>query len=211
MIDRGATVLFQGDSITDNGRTKEVLIPNHTIAMGWGYTGIISGALLEARPRDDLKFFNRGISGDRIIDMYARWNLDALNIKPDVLSILIGVNDTWHGFASNNGVDVKRYAAIYRLLLSHTREVLPAIQFVLCEPFVLKCGPVEGPWVDEIAQRQEVVRDLAGEFDAVLVPFQAALDAKLTDAPPEHWADDGVHPTPAGHVVLARCWMDAVS
>ena len=210
MIDSGATILFQGDSITDNGRTQEVLIPNHVAAMGWGYTGIVSGTLLEARPEDDLKFLNRGVSGNRIIDMYARWNLDAINLKPDILSILIGVNDTWHGFELGNGVDLKRFAAIYRLLLSHTREVLPAIKFVLCEPFVLKCGVVEGAWVDEIAQRQEVVRDLAIEFDAVLVPFQAALDAKLTEAPPEYWTDDGVHPTPAGHIILARCWMDTV-
>jgi acyl-CoA thioesterase I len=154
--------------------------------------------------------YNRGISGNRVVDLYARWRVEAINLEPDIISILIGVNDTWHGFMYNNGVEVERYTTIYRLLLEYTRQQLPHIQLVLCEPFVLQCGVVSEAWVAEMDQRRASVHKLATEFDAVFVPFQRALNDPLRHGPPEYWAADGVHPTPAGHRLLADCWLQHV-
>jgi lysophospholipase L1-like esterase len=141
----------------------------------------------------------------RIIDLYARILSDTINLKPDLLSILIGVNDTWHGKQHSNGVPVPKYARVYREFLSEARAALPGVKFVLCEPFVLRCGVVGDDWIEEIDQRREVVAELSREFDAVLVPFQSVFDAAVKTAPPEYWAADGVHPSAAGHLLMAKC------
>lgn len=208
MISAKNTILFQGDSITDTGRNKETEKPN--MGLGQGYVNLVASRLMADRPGDQLSFFNRGISGNRVVDLYARWKSDGVNLKPDVISILIGVNDTWHGFTKNNGVEVDRYEAVYRMLLSYTKQVLPNVKLVLCEPFVVPCGVVEAPWVVEIDARRKVVEKLAGEFKAAFAPFQVVLNEKLKEAPPAYWAADGVHPTPAGHAVLADCWIKTV-
>ncbi len=211
IIKPNSTMLFQGDSITDTGRNREIAQPNQGSALGTGYANLISAQLLAARPNDKLKFYNRGISGNRVVDLYARWRVDAINLQPDVISILIGVNDTWHGFMANNGVEVDRYATVYRMLLDYTRQQLPNVQFVLCEPFVLACGVVKDEWVAEMDQRRVIVQMLAQEFDAIFVPFQAVLNEGLAQAKPDYWAADGVHPTPAGHRLLAQAWIQAVT
>jgi lysophospholipase L1-like esterase len=200
-------LLFQGDSITDTGRNREIAQPNIGSALGTGYCHLIAAHLLAGRPNDGLQLYNRGISGNRVVDLYARWRVDAINLQPDVISILIGVNDTWHGFMYDNGVEVERYAAVYRMLLEYTRQQLPQVQFVLCEPFVLPCGVVTPAWISEMDQRRAVVRELADTFDAIFVPFQSILRDALRQAPAEYWAADGVHPTPAGHRLLADCWL----
>lgn len=210
LIQPNSTILFQGDSITDTGRNREIAQPNQGSALGTGYANLISAQLLAARPNDNLKFYNRGISGNRVVDLYARWRVDAINLQPDVISILIGVNDTWHGFMANNGVEVDRYTTVYRMLLEYTRQQLPNVHFVLCEPFVLACGVVKAEWVAEMDQRRAVVQTLAQEFDATFVPFQAVLNEALAQAKPDYWAADGVHPTPAGHRLLAQAWINAV-
>jgi lysophospholipase L1-like esterase len=124
-----------------------------------------------------------------------------------VISILIGVNDTWHGFGSDNGVEVPKYERVYRELLREVRAELPSVKFVLCEPFVLKCGVVTDEWIKEIDQRRAVVAKLAREFDAVLVPFQSMFDEAVKVAPPAHWAADGVHPSAAGNHLMAKIWL----
>ena len=146
-----ATILFQGDSITDAGRSREPDLPPNT-GLGSGYPLFVAGALLNELPGRGLRFLNRGVSGNRVVDLYARWKIDALNLEPDIISILIGVNDTWHEFGSRNGVEVPRYETVYRLLLSWTREVLPAVKLVLCEPFVLPTGVVREAWLPEIGR-----------------------------------------------------------
>ena len=210
MIKPGNTILFQGDSITDAGRDREIAEANVGRALGVGYCNHIAARLLYGRPADGLQVYNRGVGGNRVVDLYARWKIDAINLKPDLISILIGVNDTWHEFTRNNGVEVDRYAVIYRLLLEYTKQQLPHVQLVLCEPFVMHCGVVTDAWVADIRQRQQIVKQLAQEFDACFVPFQSALDAVLPAASPEYWAFDGVHPTIAGHALLAECWYKTV-
>lgn len=210
MIRPDSTILFQGDSITDAGRHRDVTEPNLPAGLGFGYAARIAERLLAERPADNLKFLNRGISGHRVVDLYARWKVDAVNLKPDILSILIGVNDTWHEMMSGNGVELDRYETVYRLMLAYTRQKLPDVQLVLCEPFVLLHGVVTEAWVEEIAARQEIVRRMAREFNTLHIPFQTSLNHALLRAPAAHWTNDGVHLTAEGHALLAQCWLDAV-
>ena len=210
MIKAKSTILFQGDSITDTQRDREITQANYSHALGVGYCNYVVSKILLDRPADNLKFYNRGISGDRIVDLYARWKIDAINLKPDLISILIGVNDTWHEFTSQNGVEIGRYKIVYRMLLDYTRQQLPNVQLVLCEPFALRCGVVKKRWIEDISRRQQIVKQLAEEYEACFVPFQAALDSVLKHAKAEYWLDDGVHPTIAGHRVLAECWYETV-
>jgi acyl-CoA thioesterase I len=194
-------LLFQGDSITDSGRVREGTEANGRPELGTGYVARI------ARQLPTLEVVNRGISGNRIVDLSARWKPDALHLRPDAISILIGVNDTWHGFKSGNGVEVPRYATIFRQLLEWTQASLPGVKLILCEPFVLPCGHVGPGWREEIDQRREIVKNLAIDFKAAFVPFQETFDEASANHPPEYWAEDGVHPTPAGHILMAECWL----
>ncbi len=195
-------LLFQGDSITDCQREREVDGPGDPL--GHGYPSRIARSFT---PEQDCETLNRGISGNRIVDLYARWKIDTLILKPDVISILAGVNDTWHEKKYGNGVEVDRYAQIYRLLLEWTLNVLPNVKLVLCEPFVLPCGKVTSEWRPEIDARGEVVEKLARDFGAIFVPFQSEFDKALTQHPADYWAADGIHPTPSGHELMASCWL----
>ena len=210
MIDPNSVILFQGDSITDTQRNRDNTQPNQGVALGTGYVNQIASALLHRYPSYNLQFFNRGISGNRIVDLYARWRVDAINLRPTLISILIGVNDTWHHFGSNNGVEVDRYAHVYRMLLEYTRQQLPDTRLVLCEPFVLPCGVVKAAWQDEMAARQQIVQKLADDFGATFIPFQRHFNQVANTPSPTYWLGDGVHPTPAGHYLLAEAWLQSV-
>ena len=208
MINPKDIILFQGDSITDAGRDRNTTGPN--TGLGGGYALFITAQLRAERPANGLQFFNRGISGNRIVDLYARIKSDTINLKPNVLSVLIGVNDTWHEFGSQNGVAVPKFERVYRDFLTEVRAALPAIKFVLCEPFVLPVGVVTKDWIAEMDQRRAVVKKLAGEFSAKFVPFQTMFDNAVKQAPPDYWAGDGVHPSAAGHMRMAQLWLKEV-
>ena len=201
------TIVFQGDSITDCGRSREE--SGFNVGLGDGYPLLLAAALRAAMPEKDLQFYNRGISGNRVVDLYARWKIDTLNLNPDLLSILIGVNDTWHEKFSQNGVELDRYETFYRMLLEWTRKELPRIQLLLCQPFVLETGVVASDWLPEIAARGQIVKKLAGEFDAAYIPLQEIFDAAVKQAPASYWLVDGVHPTFAGHQLIADAWRKA--
>jgi lysophospholipase L1-like esterase len=203
-------ILFQGDSITDCGRNRDVTWPND--GLGQGYANLAASRLLADLPAKGLEFFNRGISGNRVVDLYARWKVDALNLRPDVISILIGVNDTWHEYGSQNGVEPARYADIYRMLLQWTCKELPQVKLVLMEPFCLVTGEaVTDAWLEEMAERGKIVSALADEFGAIFVPLQDKLNAATEKAPVRYWLRDGVHPAPAGCALIADAWVDAVT
>lgn len=210
LIDPNDLVLFQGDSITDADRKRDAEDANNRVGLGSGYALMAASQLLADRPSDNLRVLNRGISGNRVVDLFARWRHDTLNLQPNAISILIGVNDTWHEFNNRNGVHIPKYERVYRDILTETKAALPNVKFVLCEPFVLPCGVVTNDWVAEIDQRREVVAKLASEFGAVLVRFQAMFDEAMRKAPASYWAFDGVHPTGAGHMIMAREWLRAV-
>lgn len=201
-------ILFQGDSITDCGRAREANAVNR--GLGNGYAALVAGRLLADYPDYSLQCLNRGISGNRVVDLYSRIKADVINLKPNVLSVLIGVNDTWHEFGSQNGVSVPKYERVYREFLTEVKQALPDIKLVLCEPFVLPCGVVTPEWTLEMDQRRVVVQKLSDEFKGVWVPFQTMFNQAQQAAKPEYWAGDGVHPSMAGHERMARLWLSAV-
>jgi lysophospholipase L1-like esterase len=144
------------------------------------------------------------------VDLYARWKVDTLKYSPDVISILIGVNDTWHE-KQGNGVEIDRYDQVYRMLLDWTRKVLPDVKLILMEPFVLTFGAVDETWLPEINQRREIVRKIAEDYNAVFVPLQNEFTEAAKLAPADHWMRDGVHPTPAGHRLIQKEWLKAAA
>jgi lysophospholipase L1-like esterase len=207
----GMIILFQGDSITDGNRGRDT-DPNHIL--GHGYAFSIASRLGADHPEKGYNFINRGISANKIIDLKARWKTDTLDLKPNVLSILIGVNDAssvvvnWEPIIS-----VEKYEVVYRELLELTKTQFPNILFVLCEPFILKVGNVKANWDayhDDVIKRQAVVAKLALEYNAVFVGFQQVFDKACEKAPADYWLWDGVHPTVAGHELLAREWIKSV-
>ncbi|MCW3107569.1 MAG: hypothetical protein JWQ09_2075 [Segetibacter sp.] len=206
----GFTFLFQGDSITDGNRTRN---NDWNHVMGHGYQYIIASKLWFDFPGKNFHFFNRGISGNKVTDLAARWQKDTLDLKPDLLSILIGVNDTSAFINGDSNFTAATYEKGYRELLQQTKEKLPIVQLVLCEPFILNVGRVKDKWSaysDEIAQRQEIVKRLSAEHNAIFVEFQAAFNKALSKAPAEYWIWDGIHPMPAGHELMAREWIHQV-
>ncbi|PZD95278.1 lysophospholipase [Paenibacillus sambharensis] len=204
------TILFIGDSITDGarGRTDD---PNHIL--GHGYVFMIAGRLGLELGGGSPQVVNRGISGDRVSDLYARWNEDAISVGPDILSILVGVNDAWAWAHGDPRGATDRFGRAYSHILEETREVLPDTRIVLCEPFILKAGTlVENwpKWESRIKQYQDEVRELAGRYGCLFVPFQELFDEACRRAPADYWLWDGVHPTAAGHELIARQWLSVV-
>lgn len=204
-------ILFQGDSITDAGRDRPRAEPNDAAAMGSGYAYLAMSRLLADRPDLELQVYNRGISGNRVPDLKARWASDCLDLKPDVLSILIGVNDQWHKLDGRYAGSVRDYEVGYRELLEATLSARPALVIVLCEPFVLRCGAVTERWFPEFTERRAAAQLLAREFALPMVPFQSVFERALSTARPEYWAADGVHPTAAGHQLMADAWLEVVT
>jgi lysophospholipase L1-like esterase len=212
MFAAGHRILFQGDSITDAGRDRTRREVNDAQALGRGYAYLAAARLLADQPRQGLMIWNRGISGNRVPDLLARWQADCLDLQPDLVSILIGVNDLWHKFDGRYTGSVADYEQGYRELLEQTRQALPRSEVVICEPFVLRCGAVSSRWFPEFDQRREVAGRLAREFQTRFVPFQSSFERALTDdSPPSYWAADGVHPTAAGHQLLADTWLRVVA
>lgn len=202
-----SVILFQGDSITDTGRSRQVFGPQSGDSLGSGYARMVADHLQETYAGFSLQIYNRGISGDRIDDLVRRWENDTLRLQPDLISILIGVNDTWNHLFYGLGTDPLEYRQLYRQLLENTCQRLPDVQLVLCEPFILVTGTVTAEWSGDVLQRRQIVGELAREFSASFVPFQAAIDQAAAEYPHHLLLDDGVHPTPRGHQVLADCWL----
>jgi lysophospholipase L1-like esterase len=203
-----AVIVFQGDSITDCGRDRNSKDANAAGALGNGYALYAAGASLAARPERGLKFYNRGISGNKVPDLMQRWRADTIDLQPDILSILIGVNDFWHKLDLGYTGTVADYEAQYLSLLDETRRALPKVYLIIFEPFVLRCGAVTARWFPEFDQRRAAAARVAAHANATFVPLQAIFDRKVRSSPPppEYWAADGVHPTPAGHAVIANEW-----
>jgi lysophospholipase L1-like esterase len=207
LIESGAILLFQGDSITDAGRSREdAAKPNSPDALGTGYAWLAAAQLLVDRPDDELTIFNRGISGNKVYQLAERWQTDALNLKPTVLSILIGVNDIWHKLNGNYDGTVEKYETDYKALVKQTKDALPEVKFIICEPFVLRCGAVNSSWFPEFDQYRAAANRVAEEAGALFVPFHEMFERASKIAPPERWAKDGVHPSPDGAALMAHTW-----
>lgn len=210
LLKKGDVILFQGDSITDAGRDRKTQgQANNGRMLGRGYPHHIAGGLLEKHRDLDLKIYNRGISGNKVPDLDKRWEEDCLALKPAVLSILIGVNDIWHKLAGRYDGTPKDYGDGFAALLERTKEALPDVQLVVCEPFALKCGAVKDNWFPEMDERRAFAKEVADGAGAIWVPFQSMFDEAIADGTkPEYWGADGVHPSVAGHALMAKTWRE---
>jgi lysophospholipase L1-like esterase len=207
----GATILFQGDSITDAGRDRQRDGANVARAFGDGYPLLIAAKLLADRPALGLKCFNRGISGNKVPDLDKRWQEDCIDLEPSILSILIGVNDIWHKLSGRYEGTVQTYETGLTELLQRTQDALPKTRIVICEPFVLRCGAVNDSWFPEFDDRRAACKRVAEAMQLTWVPFQTMFDAATSDdVPPAYWASDGVHPSMAGHALMAKTWLETV-
>lgn len=207
----GDVVLFQGDSITDWGRDHKKDEPNTTSALGSGYALITASKLLLDHADKGLKIFNKGISGNKVYQLAERWDTDCLALKPNVLSIHIGVNDFWHTLTGGYTGTIDTYIADYKKLLTRTKQALPDVKLVICEPFASKgVRAVDDKWYPTFPQFGKAARDIANEFGAIFVPYQAAFDKAEASAPATYWSLDGVHPSVAGEALMAQTWIKAV-
>jgi len=200
-------ILMYGDSITDMGRDRN--LDANAFGYGVGYTQYIAGELLSKNP-EKYCIINRGIGGNRIVDLYARIKSDVWNHQPDVLSILIGINDLWHEIVHKNGVGVKRFERIYRMLIEDTIERLPNIKIMLCEPFVLEGTATTGENYSEFLKIREyaaVVKKLSQEFNLPFVALQDKFNERATKYDAKYYLYDGVHPDAAGARLIADEWL----
>jgi lysophospholipase L1-like esterase len=210
-LSKGNIILFQGDSITDAGRNRDENTPNNSSGLGSGYSMLAGAALLEKYSKLDLKILNRGISGNKVYQLAERWDMDCLDLKPDILSILIGVNDIWHKLSGNYNGTVDIYRNDYIALIERTRKALPNVRLIICEPFAVPgVNAVDDKWYPEFYSYQKVARELAEKFGAVFIPYQKIYDEALKQAPGSYWTPDGVHPSLAGAQLMALAWLKVV-
>lgn len=201
-----AKILFQGDSITDAGRSR-----TDDNNRGLGYPHLVTAQLGYENP-GVYEFINRGISGNRSIDLCARVKEDFINVEPDYISILIGVNDVWHEISSKNGVSGEKFERNLTMLLDEIFEALPNVKIMMLEPFVLKGTATENAWDEfnsEVALRAEAVKRLCEKYNMKFISLQDKFDEACKKAPESYWAADGVHPTPYGHELIANAWIEA--
>lgn len=210
-IGQNNTVLFQGDSITDAGRKKDDLNANNTSALGSGYAMIAGSELLFKYPEKSLKVYNKGISGNKVYQLAERWDADCLNLKPDVLSILIGVNDYWRKHDGHYNGTIEIYRNNFKALLERTKKALPTVKLIICEPFAVPdVKSVDKTWYPEFPEYQQAALDTANQFDAAFIPFQSVFDKAVKSAPGVYWTGDGVHPSLAGAQLMAHAWGEVV-
>lgn len=202
------TILMQGDSITDAGRWRD----QDTI-MGCGYPTMVAGEMLLEYP-GQFRVLNRGVGGDRVVDLYARIRRDFINLEPDYLSILIGVNDVWHNYSdSPNGVDNDKFRKIYCMLIEELLEARPGMKIFILEPFVLPGGGTSEHWEEfdrEVRLRAGSAKYVAEKYGLSFIPLQEKYDELCKVCEPSYWLCDGVHPTAAGHKVIARALTAAL-
>ncbi|MBQ9309633.1 MAG: SGNH/GDSL hydrolase family protein [Bacteroidales bacterium] len=222
---RGLRVVFIGDSITDGNwgvvynykptsAQRSQTDMNHIY--GHGYVNAVASYYEAKYPSREFLFFNRGFSGHSLSDLESRWQEDVLDLHPDILSVLIGTNDIHAALPDTGSFDFEGWKARYKALLERVRERNPSVKLVLCTPFVAKVGKV-GDSAD-YARREEavahlasIIRELAEECDAIVVPFDTLFFRLGKKAPGiSHWIWDGIHPTPAGHFKMAELWRKKV-
>lgn len=200
-------ILFQGDSITDALRSRE-----NDINIGTGYALLVKASLGFEEP-GKYEFLNRGVSGNRIVNLYARMKCDILNLKPDVMSILIGVNDVFHDFKeSPNGVDAEKFYKIYDMLITEVKEALPDLKIMILEPFVLQSGMPEERWEiadSEVRKRALMAKKIAEKHRLSFVPLQEGFCELAKSGGDSYWIGDGVHPTAMGHEYIKNEWLKA--
>ncbi len=200
-------ILFVGDSVTDCGRSYD-----NDANIGCGYPMLVKSSLGMEFPAQ-YEFVNKGINGNRIADVYARIYRDIINLKPDIISILIGVNDVWGPLTENpDGANAEKYYKIYDMLVEEIKEALPDVKIMIMEPFVLKGECTQDKW-DEfrtgVDERIKKAKKIAKKYNLLYVPLQEGFNELCKKAQPSYWLVDGVHPTSMGNEYLKNEWIKA--
>ena len=216
------TILFQGDSITDCNRSYEekngfwpklYYAVNKRVPLGDGYP-----ALVAAEMGEDFRYVNKGVGGDRIVDVYGRIVKDIINIKPDYMSLLVGVNDVWRAFDSNNGTGIKRFEKLYNIFLEEMNEYLPDTKLIIMGAFVLEGSATKNTpqqpgryknFRREVEKVAAVTKELAEKYGHKYIDLQSAFDEAQKTIPASELAADGVHPTRKGHELIKNEWIKA--
>lgn len=202
-IKENDTILFQGDSITDCSRNKL-----KRTDLGNGYVNLIYHFLQTHHNNLNINCINKGIYGNRTIDLKFRWRLDTLRINPDVLSLLAGINDTWRKYDFNLATSTEKFEENYRYLLESSLEKNPNLRIILLSPFLLPHTDHQLLWFEDLNPKIQVVENLAKEYHTLYIPLQEIFNESLTPEKDVHyWTVDGVHPTPEGHMLIAKEWL----
>lgn len=206
----GMTILFQGDSITDGGRRKDRYYANDSGGMGGGYVNMLVGDLLKSYPGKGFKIYNRGISGHKVFQLDNRWNEDCLQLQPDVLSLMIGVNDFWHTLTHNYKGTIDVYKNDLIALLDRTLESNSDLKMIIGEPFAVKGGRAVSEFFDGTFDEYRFAsKEVAEQFGAAFLPYHSIFENAAAVGGSEHWCPDGVHPSLAGCALMADAWMEA--
>ncbi len=202
-------IVFQGDSITDAGRDKENQQANRPHSLGNGYVSLIVSELLGKQPAKNWQCYNRGISGNKVHQLAKRWKEDCIDLKPDLLSIMIGVNDFWHTLTHDYKGTVAVYEEDLRNLLDLTLGSFPDLKLIIAEPFAVDGGTAidNAKWYPAFNAYREAAKNIAMDYNAGWVPYQQIFDEALEKAPVSYWCPDGVHPAPAGNYLMAQAWL----
>lgn len=204
-------VLFQGDSITDMHRKRDDEKANSPAALGQSYPFLASAELLYRYPGKTLKCYNKGVSGNKVFQLADRWQTDCLDLKPTVLSILVGVNDFWHTLVNGYTGTIKTYRDDYKALLNRTKQALPDVKLIIGEPYaVIGVKAVDDKWYPTFNEYRAAAREIADSFGAAFIPYQEIYDKAQKSAPGAYWTADGVHPTLAGAQLMTEAWLQTV-
>ncbi len=198
--------LFQGDSITDCKRENH----ENPYATGCGYVRLLEA---ELTAKGCCEVMNCGISGSKVTNLLARWKVDCLNLRPDILTILIGVNDVWHELKKQSGVSPALFEEVYRILLRESRETLPEARMILMGAYVIRGSATDPDWETfwrEVKIRRDITCGLAEEFQLDYIDLQQAFDRAQQEFPTKQWTVDGIHPTAAGHWLIAQAWKSCI-
>lgn len=204
-------ILFQGDSITDCGRNR-----NDFYDIGNGYANLVKATLGLDYP-GEYEFINRGIAGNRIVDLYARIKEDFINLKPDYASIYIGINDTGYEIAFKCGVDTEKFEKIYTMMIDEIKEACPQTKLIIITPFFLEgkntCNTEQCPdrlerFKMDVPTKVAAAKRVAGKYNLPVIELQPVFDELLKKAPADYWTMDGVHPTACGHEMIKRLWSE---
>jgi lysophospholipase L1-like esterase len=204
-------ILFQGDSITDARRKVSDAAANSPAALGTSYPFLATAELLYRYPAKNLKCYNRAVTGNKVYQLAERWETDCLDLKPTILSILVGVNDFWHTLTNGYKGTVQTYRDDYKALLDRTKQALPDVKLIIGEPYaVIGVKSVDDKWYPAFNDYRQAAREIAASYGAVLIPYQDIFDKAQKSAPGSYWTADGVHPSLAGARLMAEAWLQTI-
>ncbi len=210
-IQKNSVILFQGDSITDGGRSREALKANDAWGFGTGYANYAATKLLGENPEKNIQIYNRGVSGHKVFELANRWQEDCIDLKPDVLSVLIGVNDYWHTMTHDYKGTIETYLTDFNALLEQTKKSFPNISLIIGEPFFVKGGTaIQESWHDKLTPYRVAAKAVADQHEAIFIPYQEIFNDALKIAPVSYWAADGVHPSMSGSYLMGEAWLKAL-